>query len=89
MTRKLIFCTNLRRMGDKPSCAARGSKSLVAHATRRVATEQIDVEIDESVCLGRCEAGPTVKEIPGGFTQYATLELVDQLLNNLAGKVGN
>ncbi len=56
----------------QPSCAVRGSRELMAETQRFVEQMNIDIAIETSVCMGRCQDGPTVKLAPRGeFIQDA------------------
>lgn len=59
MALRLILCTN-RRMGNAPSCGARGSREVLA------ALLALGFEAEAGPCLGMCARGPNVKILPGG-----------------------
>lgn len=59
MAAQIILCTN-RRMGNAPSCGARGSREVIA------ALRALGFEAEEGPCLGMCARGPNAKILPGG-----------------------
>lgn len=78
----LYVCTNFRS-GVHSSCAARGSKSLLAELKAEALTRDLDVIIDTVVCLGHCEIGPNVRiaggEILHGVTSKDIGAIIDRL----------
>ena len=66
MTKKILICTNFRANPNNPSCAARGSKQVLAALTHALVEKNIPITIEESPCLGFCEIGPNLRLLPGG-----------------------
>ena len=63
VTKKLLVCTNFRANPTHPSCAARGSKLVIA----ALKLEKIgEIEIEESPCMGFCQVGPNCRLTPNG-----------------------
>ena len=67
----LLVCTNYRHSLNNPSCGARGGEKLLQQL--QIATEEYDVNVEASCCLGHCVNGAVVKAAPNGsFYHYAT-----------------
>ena len=64
--KKLLICTNYRANPNHPSCAARGSKQLLAQFSAKLQAHQQAIQLEESPCLGFCEIGPNARLAPGG-----------------------
>lgn len=64
--KKLLVCTNYRANPNNPSCAARGSETLLAALTQQFQQNNLLIEIDKSPCLGFCQVGPNARLIPNG-----------------------
>jgi (2Fe-2S) ferredoxin len=60
--KKLLVCTNFRANPNKPSCAARGSKAILASLQQ----QNLMIEVAESPCMGFCEVGPNAHLTPSG-----------------------
>ncbi|MDG1207532.1 MAG: (2Fe-2S) ferredoxin domain-containing protein [Pseudomonadales bacterium] len=78
--KKVFVCTNHRKFSDQPSCAARGSESLLDFLKSEVSLRDLDVEVESSVCMGHCAKGPNIKISDGDFIHGANQDLVDELL---------
>ncbi len=66
MKKKLLVCTNYRANPNQPSCAARGSKEILAELTRQLHTKNVSIEIEEIQCIGFCNVGPNLRLMPDG-----------------------
>jgi NADH:ubiquinone oxidoreductase subunit E len=66
MPKKILVCTNYRANPNNPSCAARGSKEILAALTQHLQHEKVVIEIEEIQCMGYCKAGPNLRLIPNG-----------------------
>ena len=66
MTKKILICTNFRVNPNNPSCAARGSKELMAVLQHELKQKNLPITVEESPCLGFCEAGPNLRLMPNG-----------------------
>lgn len=64
MTKKIIVCTNFRANPNNPSCAARGSKAVIA--TLKQELKSMPITVEESPCLGFCDIGPNLRLMPNG-----------------------
>ncbi len=64
MAVRLVLCTN-RRMGNAPSCGARGNREVLAALLAQ------GFEAEAGPCLGMCARGPNVKILPGGTVLHA------------------
>lgn len=84
--KKLVVCVNERLGYGQKSCAGSGSRALIKKLKKLFAKNGIESEIEEQVCLGRCEEGINMRIAPGGpfFTQVTgrDLERIVQALNN-------
>jgi NADH:ubiquinone oxidoreductase subunit E len=77
MPKKILVCTNFRANPNHPSCAARGSKALVAELTQQLQHKNVSIEVEEIQCMGYCNAGPNLRLIPNGeiFHEVSTKKL--------------
>lgn len=64
--KKLLVCTNYRANPNNPSCAARGSKTLLTSLSQQFQQNNLHIEIEESPCLGFCQVGPNARLMPNG-----------------------
>jgi NADH:ubiquinone oxidoreductase subunit E len=64
--KKLFVCTNHRANPNSSSCAARGSKDLLAQVKLAVEAEDLQVSVEEIQCMGYCEHGPNIRLAPNG-----------------------
>ena len=79
-----MVCVNRRLQAGKASCAGRGSLELIGLLEAGIRARNIDVKIERSVCLGRCQEGPTIRWAPGGrFILGKSPADVEKLLNEL------
>lgn len=67
--RHLLICTNRRDEGGKPSCAARGSETLLAEVKQGVKAAGLagEVWVTRSGCLKHCSQGPAAVLWPEGL----------------------
>jgi NADH:ubiquinone oxidoreductase subunit E len=61
----LRVCDNMR-YGTAASCAGRGAEKLIDKLRQEIARQELNVDVETSVCFGQCDKGPNVKVIPGG-----------------------
>lgn len=66
MTKKILICTNFRANPNNPSCAARGSKDIMAALLQELKQKNLPIMVEESPCLGFCEIGPNLRLMPNG-----------------------
>jgi NADH:ubiquinone oxidoreductase subunit E len=66
MTKKILVCTNFRANPNNPSCAARGSKEVMAALTQKLQQQNMPLTVEESPCLGYCDIGPNLRLMPNG-----------------------
>ena len=66
MTKKILMCTNFRANPNNPSCAARGSKAVMAALLQELKQKNLPITVEESTCLGFCEVGPNLRLMPNG-----------------------
>lgn len=64
--KKLLVCTNYRANPNNPSCAARGSKSILSALSQQCQQNNVPIQIEESLCLGFCQIGPNARLVPNG-----------------------
>jgi (2Fe-2S) ferredoxin len=79
MTKKLLVCTNSRANPNNPSCAAKGSKELLAEIGKQMIKNNLQIEVESSPCMGYCNIGPNAKLIPNGqfFHQISSKDMTD------------
>ncbi len=68
--KKLIVCVNQRVNPGLPSCGARGSEAIAMAIEKDIHDKQLPIELDRTLCLGRCENGPNLRLAPGGKFFY-------------------
>ena len=66
MTKKILICTNFRANPNNPSCAARGSKEVMAALLQELKQKNLLITVEETPCLGFCEVGPNLRLMPNG-----------------------
>ncbi len=64
--KKILVCTNYRANPNSPSCAARGSKQVLAELTQLLKQNELNIQTEEIQCLGFCKIGPNVRLMPNG-----------------------
>lgn len=66
--RHLFVCTNVRPVGGRPACGARGGEALVEAVTEAVFRRGAAARIAVTTCgcLGPCFDGPNAVEYPAG-----------------------
>ena len=62
----VMVCINRRLRSDLASCAARNSEDLAKALEDEVRRRGLAIRIERTVCMGRCDFGPTVRIAPGG-----------------------
>ena len=80
--RTLLVCTNLRPFNGVPSCAGRGSKALVEFLKQEVASRNLNVEIETTICQGQCQFGPNIREPGEAFMHHADEAKIVTLLDS-------
>ena len=60
--KRVLICTNFRANPNQPSCGSRNSDAVLA----ALLTENLDIAIQESPCMGLCDVGPNVRLVPNG-----------------------
>ncbi len=83
MTKKILVCTNFRANPNNPSCAARGSKQVMAALVQKLKQKNLPIIVEESPCLGFCEIGPNLRLLPNGefFHGVSVTELTSIIKN--------
>ena len=83
MTKKILVCTNFRANPNNPSCAARGSKEVMAALLQELKQKNLPIIVEESPCLGFCEIGPNLRLMPNGefFHGVSVTELTTIIKN--------
>lgn len=83
-----MVCINRRLRSDLASCAARDSESLAQAIESAVADRGLNIRVERTVCMGRCDFGPTVRIAPGGaFHLGMGPDDVDGFLDGLEGQL--
>lgn len=83
-TKRLLVCVNERLGYGQKSCAKSGSRALIEILQAKIAARQLDAEIVEQHCLGRCEEGVTMRIAPGGaFFTRVTEQDLEQIIRQL------
>ena len=85
----LMVCQNRRLRSDLPSCAARGSVDLADALAQQIAARGLNLTVERTVCMGKCNYGPTVRLAPGGeFHLGLTIDGVPEFLDQLIDSLG-
>lgn len=85
----IMVCINRRLRSDLASCAARNSEALAQAIEDEVRDRGLDIRVERTVCMGRCNFGPTVRVAPGGaFHLGLAPEEVGGFLDDLESKLG-
>lgn len=63
---RLVVCINERLGTGQRSCVGSGSLGYIATIRELLAANQMDVNIVQRECLGKCEQGPVMRIAPGG-----------------------
>ncbi|MFT5208434.1 MAG: NADH:ubiquinone oxidoreductase subunit E [Flavobacterium sp.] len=61
IVKKIFVCTNSRPFSGQPSCAYRGSESLIDFLKEQISNRALDIIVEASVCMGHCPLGPNIK----------------------------
>ena len=72
--KKLLVCTNFRANPGLPSCAAHGSKQIMADLSLQLKQQKLKIKVEESPCLGYCKVGPNLRLAPNGPFLHAVSE---------------
>ena len=72
--KKLFVCTNYRGNPNTPSCAARGSQSLLNELSQHCQHHNLALSIEASPCFGFCHIGPNARVAPNGAFFHAILQ---------------
>ena len=75
----VLVCVN--RRPAQPCCASKGSEKIVKRLQERADERGLEVDIDPSICFGRCQEGPNVKILGGDFFHEASPEDADAILD--------
>lgn len=70
---ELWICVNRRYGGHRPSCAARGSQAIADAFERAFSERGLAIKVTRSPCQSACEAGPSVRLIPGPVLFLGTM----------------
>ena len=62
----IVVCVN-ERFGDKPSCAASGSKEIANAIEEHISSNQLNFKVKRIQCFGRCFNAPVVRIAGGDF----------------------
>lgn len=62
----VYFCTNMRYSSSSPSCGMRSSKLIMQMVKMELKKRGRCFDLEESICLGQCSAGPAIRIAPGG-----------------------
>jgi NADH:ubiquinone oxidoreductase subunit E len=78
----VIVCINDRT--SQQSCATSGSLELIPLIEKALTENHLDVQVDQTVCFGRCNTGPNLRIAPGGkfFTEFSE-EKIPELIVEL------
>lgn len=82
-SKKIVVCTNFRANPNHPSCAARGSKQILADLIEIVRENGMEITVDTSPCMGFCDIGPNAHLVPSGpflhtISPHILLTLVEE-----------
>ena len=64
--KRLVVCVNERLGIGQKSCGGSGSRMLIEEIRQQLNARQLNYEVREQVCLGRCEQGIALRIAPGG-----------------------
>ena len=84
-TRHVFFCCNLRDQ-DRPCCGRNGGAELRDYAKQRLKhapeASALNVRINNSGCLGRCDEGPVIAVYPEGvWYTYIDQSDIDEIID--------
>lgn len=63
---ELLIFVHQRLNRNMPSCAGRGFAAIPDALRLQLVVTQVDVNVRELFCFGRCADGPNVRLAPGG-----------------------
>lgn len=74
---RLVVCVNERLGPEQKSCAGSGSRQLIEIMKKFFLKAELDIQITEQVCLGRCQEGIAMRIAQGGpfFTRVLRKDL--------------
>jgi len=80
----VFMCTNHR--SNSKSCGGNGAERLLRYAKRRVQSieesEEINIRVNASGCMGRCELGPLLVIYPEGTWYHCNSQYdLDEIIN--------
>ena len=81
----MFICGTARPEGHpKPSCGRQGAQDMAGYLSEKVWNEELDgVRVQQSNCLGRCDAGPVAVVYPEGtWYAYKTKEDLDEIFDS-------
>ena len=82
--KKILVCTNFRANPNNPSCAARGSKEIMAQLAEELQQKKVSIELEASPCMGFCQIGPNVHLVPSGpFSHAVSTENLNALIKKI------
>ncbi len=76
----LYVCTNFRS-GAHSSCAARGSRQVLATIKAAVLARGMDLKVEPIVCLGECDKGPNMRFAGREILNGVGPDDIDAILN--------
>lgn len=85
---RLVVCVNMMRGPRGKCCGLSGSPEIADALEAGIRQRGIKAEIERIVCLGKCNDGPNLKIVGGGFRQHLTLDDVPALLDEFAEQAG-
>jgi len=76
-TTRLVVCVNQRFGPGQKSCGGSGSRDLIVALRQQLDRLKQDFEVQEQVCLGRCQQGIACRIAPGGpfFTEVTQKDI--------------
>lgn len=62
----VLVCVNKRPKGNSPCCGLRGNIENLQLLKNEAEKQGLPITVEEIVCLGHCNQGPTARIAPGG-----------------------
>jgi hypothetical protein len=81
--RPLVLVCLARRVGASPSCGKRGSAEVLTTLRAAVAAAGLDVDVEESPCLGYCSVGINLRIVGDAFFHGMTPQTLQPVLDRL------
>ena len=75
----IVVCVN-ERFGDKPSCAASGSKEIANAIEEHISSNQLNFKVKRIQCFGRCFNAPVVRIAGGEFFEKFSTDNMHELI---------